>query len=57
MPISAKLNLQPGDQIFVTEINSGITAAYYVIGFTRAAQVSGNSADLSMTVSLIKVPV
>jgi hypothetical protein len=53
MPISAKLNLQPGDRIYVTETNSGITAAYYVIGFTRQVQPG----DLSMTVALIKVPV
>ena len=57
MPIIAKLNLQPGDQVYVTETNSGISATYYVIGYNRQVQVSGDTADLSMNTALMKVPV
>lgn len=57
MPIIAKLNLQPGDQIYVTEVNSGITATYYAIGYNRQVQSSGGTADLSMNTALMKIPV
>lgn len=56
MPIIAKLNLQPGDQIYVTEVNSGIAATYYAIGYNRKVQVSGGTADLSMNTALMKIP-
>ena len=50
------LNMQPGDQVFTNEINVGIYAGYYVIGYTRNVQISDNDASLDMTMALMRIP-
>jgi len=50
------LNMQPGDQVFTNEINVGIYAGYYVIGYTRNVQISDSDASLDMTMALMRIP-
>lgn len=50
-----KLTLQPGDQINVYEQVSGANTNYYATGYNRSVNVSNESADVSMSIGLIKI--
>lgn len=58
MPCVPKLNAQPGDQVQITELQSGLShAGYYIIGYSRTMRVSGDGATAQMTMALMNIPV
>ena len=53
----ARVDLQPGDRVNVSEPNSGILQDYYVVGFTRSMSVSGQSGDITENLVLMRIPI
>ena len=58
MPIfPPRVNMQPGDRVNVVNEITGIAQDYYNVGYSRKINISDSSADVSMELVLMRVPI
>jgi len=52
-----RVNMQPGDRINVVNGQTGVSADYYVVGFSRSVEISDKNASAGMSLVLMEIPI